>query len=740
MLPVVSAPVPRSARAQMFLDCVNRDGVVDASVEAESAIHPCGHATRVRVDKNTDLDSTYHEMIMNGPQQQHRQGDRRRREGATEARETSHAQISAESKQRLRQLRQQQQQLHSHLQQPLLASLPRPTPPSSHQAKEHLPPSPPITPTSPAESPSSLAIHLYVHHHHHHHPQPELTVTTQSSSSFPSTSLPSPVSPHLEQDSLATDVSASSPAVAKPRALPCLLPSLCIPECSNDSNKRTMQLPSPTTPPTETSAWFSQPAIATSALNASIAPNAILEDPALPTARQPSPSKCRHRQQRPYSQSLAHLPNPVMSAQLLSTISESDLARMYVHAAHHLHSHQPIRRYVLMKMIMTQAELIQYGRLRAEMPRAPGPSTGALPKRTGFGTEANKGWSARPKVSSNLAQCRVMTAREEEEEEKVGGGRRLINVPWARSLSSFAMLSTGLSLRANGVDQKRRPSSWYEGMLGGGASTVTEDGLGLTEAGLKDRKKKLGGALSSYSESDLYSARRLEELELGMERLEGEDSVEVDDHGGSDKMDRVEDVTEEMDYWTMIRDRNNRSRRRQIRSLQEQQQRSLEPLQQHPTRQLCSEELEPICLESHNIQTHPPVLSCRQMPQQNRQHSISPAQIISSTSSSISTSPSQTGTWNRSNVQLSTKSKGPSGSKKWSSKRRNSHSNPYTLLPSSNGNHSSPSFSSKFLSSVPESQGISSLVMLSLLFGCLYLFQSTNQLYNLQSAFLSIIL
>ncbi|KAG0055578.1 hypothetical protein BGZ83_008189 [Gryganskiella cystojenkinii] len=86
-----------------------------------------------------------------------------------------------------------------------------------------------------------------------------------------------------------------------------------------------------------------------------------------------------------------------MSAQLLSTITASDLARMYVHAAHHLHSHQPIRRYVMMKMIMTQAELIQYGRLRAEMPRAPGPSTGAQPRRTGFGTEANKGLSARPK-------------------------------------------------------------------------------------------------------------------------------------------------------------------------------------------------------------------------------------------------------------------------------------------------------------------------------------------------------
>ncbi|KAG0241112.1 hypothetical protein BGX31_001419 [Mortierella sp. GBA43] len=51
---------------------------------------------------------------------------------------------------------------------------------------------------------------------------------------------------------------------------------------------------------------------------------------------------------------------------------------------------------------MTQAELAQFGRLRAEMPRAPGPSTGAQPRRIGFGSDANTGLAARPKVPSKL--------------------------------------------------------------------------------------------------------------------------------------------------------------------------------------------------------------------------------------------------------------------------------------------------------------------------------------------------
>ncbi|KAG0249239.1 hypothetical protein BG011_009490 [Mortierella polycephala] len=301
----------------------------------------------------------------------------------------------------------QQQQKHQH----------RPTGQSieaealNHQQKQQkqkqqLPS--PVSENSMPESPSSLAIHLYVHHHHHLHspePSPTISATAPSVPMVLLSPLAIPLSPSLEQESEAV---ASLPSPSSPTPAEVILPSAplispspgasLLPPLSisnridpNQPEARSgVRIPlniSPTTPNENDPSllpWFKYP-------SSLVISNSVAQV-----------QKQLH--QRRHRQCLAQLPDPMFANQLLSTISSDDLARLYVHAAHHLHSHQPIRRFVLMKMIMTQAELVQYGRLRAEMPRAPGPSTGAQPKRTGFGSEANTGLGARPKISSKLSQ------------------------------------------------------------------------------------------------------------------------------------------------------------------------------------------------------------------------------------------------------------------------------------------------------------------------------------------------
>ncbi|GJJ72442.1 hypothetical protein EMPS_04799 [Entomortierella parvispora] len=710
---------------------------------------------------------------------------------------------------------QQEPQIEKSPRKQRLLSTPRITIPPLHtQTQASILPSPPLTASSP-ESPSSLAIHLYVHHHHHHHGQkPE-------SNSAAHTLLPSPplLSPPSSLELCRDDpMKETPPVVISPRPLPVLLPSLNIPESrtNNAPQPSLIKVSSTTTIPTDSDAlsWYSHPHTRPSLTDTSNPPlstAALLKDlskPCHPPQPQ-APPRRRHRQQHPSS---SFLLDPAMSAQILGTISSTDLGRMYVHAAHHLHSHQPIRRYVLMKQIMTQAELIQYGRLRADMPRAPGPSTGALPKRTGFGTDANKGDKARPKVSSNLVKYNVLTAEREDDvnfEKEIGDERsgvaveekkKLIKVPWTQSLPSLASLSTTLSLkrtissRPEREKQNKRPHSWYGGMLGGNNDSLKEEDHEMEEADIKaaagvgvgssvsslfkDRKLSIRGARrSSYSEPDLYSVRRLEELELGTTREEEESE---DDERGLSRKDRVEEEAEEMmDYWTMIRSRNNPSRRRQIRTTELEHLRgstatttstvysSQSPLQ-HPEYPYCSSqqqlppqhyqqqaEFDQICLEPYSAQIpmqHPPhpleplhFSQSRQLfyDQEIQEHPLQPhhpPQLEKGhpaedylTSSSIS------------------KPKGINSVKKWSSKRRNSQSN-LSLLPSSSlsssttsstsstSTLSSPSSSLPLLSLLPESQAVSGMVMLSLLFGGVYLVHGTNHLYNLQSAFLSIIL
>lgn len=235
-----------------------------------------------------------------------------------------------------------------------------------------------------------------------------------------------------------------------------------------------------------------------------------------------------------------------------------------------------------------------------------------------------------------------------------------------------------------------------------------------------------------------------------------------------------------MDYWTMIRSRNNPSRRRQIRATDlEHLQRStatttstayssqpphrLQEFLSYPPQHVPPQhyqqqgEFEQISLEPYLTQipmqhlAHPvdslPFSQSRQLPhnqeiQEYQSHPQQPQLSKGYPTNDYSTSSSVS------------KSKGSNTVKKWSSKRRNSQSN-LSLLPSStHGSLSSPSTSSTSLSStlssspsslpllslLPESQAVSGMVMLSLLFGGVYLVHGTNHLYNLQSAFLSIIL
>ncbi|KAI8606405.1 hypothetical protein EDD21DRAFT_438080 [Dissophora ornata] len=498
----------------------------------------------------------------------------------------------------------------------------------------------PVHSASSPESPSSLAIHLYVHHHHHHHAQEPSPVSATSSCSSSSTLLhgtnattsatsssdplallspltfplasplesepnvsatgnsmrlpPSPPSPTPEVALSHVPLVSSRPAVS-------LLPSLSIPASRVENNARltTGVRGISTTTPTDSDSpaslpWFTLPDslansnnAATSSLS-SVSSESLLSPSCLvavaATTSLPLPPQLHPRRHR-HSQGQRHrlqLTDPAFAAQLLSTISSEDLARLYVHAAHHLHSHQPIYRYVLMKMIMTQAELTQYGRLRAEMPRAPGPSTGPQPKRTGFGSYANTGTAARPKVPSKLGQF-VVTADRYGDRGCERYCPKSLQLPLPPPLADVE----GLALKS-----KRLSIPWTRSLPSLAASLTST----------LSKRKSLG------SEPDLYSVRRLEELELG-ERVvvsdatmhteqshvvrvktsrsrrpgnrqqtpDSEDDGDVgienqglfDDEGSDEDEDQNEEEEggeESTSYWSFLKRKNNRSHRRLTRS------------------------------------------------------------------------------------------------------------------------------------------------------------------------------
>ncbi|KAG0360795.1 hypothetical protein BG005_009875 [Podila minutissima] len=619
----------------------------------------------------------------------------------------------------------------------------------------------PVVPSLPSpESPSGLAIHLYE------------TVEKKSGTTSPPLLLLSPLT--IEPSSKTANTTSPpllpspvSPPLATPQ-LVSLLPSANIPSRKDSISSSTSITPLSSTnikslTPTEEDTqaplpWFNHP-------------NSLANSSSSPSSSRP-PRPVRLHQPR------VRLPDPATSAHLLSTISPQDLSRLYVHAAHHLHSHQPIRRYVLMKMLMTQAELTQYGRLRAEMPRAPGPSTGALPKRTGFGTVANTGLGARCRAPSRLGRfvvVAVAVAREREEtrkraqervgvEEEEGEGKMNKSKRLSWSMPSFSL--SALTGGRTASHTKCVPLSEREAHPLLPAAAIDEKDAcrnSMKKDGHHRRKQVKRQDSGCYA-----SSRRLEELELGGggDRLqtrrrsltrslslssssdyEMEDMDDDEDDSGHEmletQLDRsIRQEGEEDDYWTMLRQKNNRSRRRLIRMEdasvpEDKEDSSMYHYQQHPSSQQQQQpsryyhQQQPLhqYMDQNAIQPSPPNLHHYQRNQHPQSISSSTSFLSTPTSASpktlvrpptkMSISPSK-----------SLDRRGVSNTHHHTRGRENHQTLPIMgAVAASGGNGSSDSI------------GLSSgLLMVSLLFAFLYLIEGTNQFHNLQSALLSIIL
>ncbi|KAF9924468.1 hypothetical protein FBU30_005566 [Linnemannia zychae] len=685
--------------------------------------------------------------------------------------------------------------------------------------QQHLP-SPVLSSTSP-ESPSSLAIHLYVHHHHHHHSQdPPSSSSTAISQDVATISSAGSLSPNTTSAPLVllSPLTFPHPALdhqlypqqyQQPKTVTAVA-SLPSPPLSSSSTE-SAQLPSPPPQPAQTA----QIASLLPALNIPSAKNndTLLSPPLSassppPITSLPAPTLTksgsettdsgktsrRDRQHRP------QLPDPVLASQLLSTISSKDLARLYVHAAHHLHSHQPIRRYVMMKMIMTQAELAQYGRLRAEMPRAPGPSTGAQPKRTGFGSPARSGFAFIPKVPSRLgryiysAAAFATTAEQlpaagwntaaagrrqaswvEEEigmevwnENSTIKKKKLISLPWTQSLSSLVSLT---KRNKSGTSIGKPKASISEPNLYCSSRRLEE-----LELGHHDHHRRYNNTLSSsrqqqhhyhhhhqstgsgnatsrlrrrgpsggriYSEDDYDDGEGSEDTETG-DDFEGDENEYDDDE---DFEDRQEKPTS---YWTMLRSRNTNNN-----------------TNNHPSRRrnfhTCNTN------NSTKDQNHkePRIQLNMQYDKEHQQHSyhhqqqqqqqkiislqqLDPQVIISTSSTKQPTSPNNK---SKSHTRRRTAMSNTDGSHSPSS-RPSRYLSPNSSTSESGGNHYSLSTSATIsnntilpvggsdpAASFTEIYGVSGLLMLLLFFVFLFLLEGTNQFYRVQSALLSIIL
>ncbi|KAF9354266.1 hypothetical protein BGX26_007926 [Mortierella sp. AD094] len=341
-----------------------------------------------------------------------------------------------------------------------------------------------------------------------------------------------------------------------------------------------------------------------------------------------------------------------------------------------------------MKMMMTQAEIVQYGRLRAEMPRAPGPSTGAQPKRTGFGSEVNSGLAARPKVPSKL-------------------GVYVMNMPNVTTTTmtttrSFSARSSEMPIDGpEGLVLKSKSMAWTQSL----SSLV-----GFSNSFTQKRTR------ASLSEPSLYPARRLEELELGgratevdeklstgngadMRRAarrrmqESEDDGDIEMESG-DQYDDDDDDDSSQSYWSLLRRKNNRNRRRAT-STTAATPRSVDNKHIHPSFSSA------VSLTSSNhAHSHGIVISSKS-PNKTK-HARRRTGTSSLSSPSVSLSPMQVS--GRISTSLSSNSEASS-----------------TVC-------------------FTESYGFSGMLMLSLFLFFLFLLEGTNQFYNIQSALQSIIL
>lgn len=718
--------------------------------------------------------------------------------------------------------------------------------PIATQNQQHLP-SPVPSATSP-ESPSSLAIHLYVHHHHHHHPQESASSSSAvvlqdgssslSSSSCAAASLSSStasVSPmvllspltfphpaidhHLYQQQQHLQGSIKSASVASlpspplstseselsqlpsppPVQLVSLLPPLSIPSI-NDNKSNDALL----TPPASTRS----PLLMVSSVSKAGEPTSANEDPSssLPWFNHPQSlanttstknhlnneqrqyQQKRHRQHRNH-QPRPQLPDSALASQLLSTISSKDLARLYVHAAHHLHSHQPIRRYVMMKMIMTQAELAQYGRLRAEMPRAPGPSTGAQPKRNGFGSPAQSGFEFRPKKPSRLGRYMYSAAaflapaapalaarwgtagsriwgNDEDmgmevwnEKSVMSNKKKLTSLAWTQSLSSLVSL-TKRTTSITPTNSTPSPSVSEPNLYCSGRR-LEELELGHNNhrkrinTSVRQPQQQQGGNRSSsssssirrrgvdggrmYSEDDCDDGEGSEDTETG-DDFEGEEEDDFDD----EEIDEEEEKP--MNYWTMLRTRSNKnsqSRKHNLRHASTNDQGDKEA-RLHLNMQLQQQQ------DKEQLQYY-------QQQQQQQQQKMIPLQqfdpqVIIYPSSTKPTTAS-TNTKSKSHARRRTaltntinngshspSSISPYSSPNSSSSESNYHRHHNSSSPSTNGGAILPTGSGSTTASFTETYGVSGLLMLALFFAFLFLLEGTNHFYKVQSALLSIIL
>ncbi|KAF9954853.1 hypothetical protein BGZ70_010437 [Mortierella alpina] len=347
-----------------------------------------------------------------------------------------------------------------------------------------------------------------------------------------------------------------------------------------------------------------------------------------------------------------------------------------------------------MKMIMTQAELAQFGRLRADMPRAPGPSTGAKPRqRIGFGSEANTGLGARPKVPSKLGLHTLQPQQPPQQQQ----------IP-------------------------KKSHSWYG-----------------TSPSRRFEEMELGGSLEEQPNGE----RDMEDEDEDNEDCEDCEEQELED----DEEDGEDGEEEEENYWTALRKTNNRSQRGLTRSTS-----SIELRQPHDrldysettARSLAYQYQQHAIVDKqgaslyyhqqqqqHKRLLYPLAIPLQTLPHQQSLYSSSPNNANNIHSLTLGKSknarrragvPSSTGTM----------SSLPSSSiQRRSSNSNLSSSSSLSAMPASSS-HSSWSSTWSFFA--PESFGFSGLLMLSLFFCILYLFEGTTHYYYLQSALLSIIL
>ncbi|KAF9096409.1 hypothetical protein BGX23_011340 [Mortierella sp. AD031] len=562
--------------------------------------------------------------------------------------------------------------------------------------------------------------HPTLDHHHYQQQQQHLQAKTVAAIA----SLPSPPLPTPEDE------------LAPPAKLVSLLLPLSIPSNSSSNSLRSPDLltppPSARSPPliapatsqtpTETDdaslPWFNHPHSLANIFTKKLEGH---------TQPQPQPQRRPHHHQ--YRQHRPQLPDPALASQLLSTISSKDLTRLYVHAAHHLHSHQPIRRYVMMKMIMTQAE----------MPRAPGPSTGAQPKRNGFGSPAQSGFAFRPKNPSKLGRYMSSSAMVSAPAARWGtahsnGGRvrgddsgmevwnektlpttttmttttelkhkKSISLPWTQSLSSFVSLT------------KRKPSK--------PTASVSEPNLYCSSRRLEElelghhdyqRKSAAGGAKQQGGNKGASRLRRRLYSEDDYDDEEGSEDTETgDDFEGGDDNDEDEEEEEEQprNYWTMLRSRNDQSRKRDPRTTmiekdQHNKEARLHLIMQQQQQDPSKEQQQYIY---HQQQ--------QQQQQQRTKQQVIPLQQLDPQVIIYTSSTKANGTHSKSKNARRRTAMGPSGNSAASS-----------LLPTGTGSASA---------SFTETYGVSGLVMLFLF---LFLLEGINQFYKVQSALLSIIL